>query len=94
MATDYSRLLQIQGVRILYGPGALEARIDESEPLLRRATEVNPGLAESWMNLALISAARGNCAAGADLAKKSASMASGDDREFRCLSWQRTPGHF
>ncbi len=81
MATDYSRLLQIQGVRILYGPGALEARIDKSEPLLRRATEVNPGLAESWMNLALISAARGNCAAGADLAKKSASMASGDDRE-------------
>jgi hypothetical protein len=82
MANDYSRLLQIQGVRILYSQEALEARIDKVEPLLKRATEINPALSESWMNLAFISAARGNCAAAADLAKKSASaVTDGSDRE-------------
>ena len=52
----------------------LEVRMAEAQPLFERSVTLLP-TAESWVNLAFIAFARGDCDKAADLADKSAEAA-------------------
>jgi tetratricopeptide (TPR) repeat protein len=72
LSGDFGRLLQAQGLSILQERVDLTAksRMDRSYALFQRAVFYNPDQHEAWMNLAMISFKRGDCAAAARFADR------------------------
>jgi len=81
LSGNYGNFLDVKASHVLHNTdGPVATRIDAAKTLFESAVTFQPGVSNSWANLAMIAYIKGDCRKAAELADKAARTANDDVR--------------